>query len=53
MEIINYDPKYKQNFIELNKAWIINNFGFLEKEDIKAFQEIENEIAKGAMIFLQ
>lgn len=51
MEFVQYDPKYKQNFIELNTAWIENNFGSLEKEDIKTFQEIDQEIAKGAMIF--
>lgn len=51
MELIQYDPKYRQSFIELNTAWIKNNFGFLEKEDLKTFQEIDQEIAKGAMIF--
>lgn len=51
MELVGYDPKYKQNFIELNTAWIKNNFGFLEEADMKTFQEVEKEIAKGAMIF--
>ncbi|MDE5908299.1 MAG: GNAT family N-acetyltransferase [Lachnospiraceae bacterium] len=51
MELVSYDPKYRQKFIELNTAWIKNNFGFLEDEDIKTFQKIEKEIAKGAMIF--
>lgn len=47
MELIQYDPKYRQRFIELNTAWIKNNFGFPKEEDPKTFQEI----AKGAMIF--
>lgn len=51
MELIQYDSKFRQRFIELNTAWIKNNFGSLEKEDIKTFQEIDQEIAKGAMIF--
>lgn len=51
MELVNYDPAYKQNFIKLNTTWIKNNFGSLEKEDIKTIQEIEKEIEKGAMIF--
>ena len=51
MEVINYHPKYKQNFIDLNTAWIKDNFGLLEKEDIETFQNIEKEIANGAMIF--
>lgn len=51
MELVSYDPKYRQNFIELNTAWIINNFGCLEEADKKTFLEIEKEIADGAMIF--
>ena len=46
MEIIQNDPKYRQRFIELNTAWIENYFVFLEKEDIKTFQEIDREICK-------
>ncbi|MDE7322243.1 MAG: GNAT family N-acetyltransferase [Lachnospiraceae bacterium] len=51
MELISYDPKYRQNFIELNTAWIKNNFGSLEEADRKTFQGIDSEIARGAMIF--
>ncbi|MDE6404085.1 MAG: GNAT family N-acetyltransferase [Lachnospiraceae bacterium] len=51
MELVEYDPKYRQSFIELNTAWIKENFGSLEEEDMKTFQEIEQEIAKGAMVF--
>ncbi len=51
MEFVQYAPKYRHSFIELNTAWIKNNFGSLEKEDIKTFEEIDREIAKGAMIF--
>ena len=51
MDLVSYNPKYKTNFIDLNTAWIKNNFGFLEEADIKTFQTIEEEIAEGAMIF--
>ena len=51
MELVQYDPKYRQRFIDLNTAWIKNNFGSLEKEDLKTSQEIDQEIANGAMIF--
>lgn len=51
MEFVQYDSKYRQDFIDLNTAWIKNNFGSLEEEDIKTFQEIDREIAEGAMIF--
>lgn len=40
MEFVQYDSKYRQDFIDLNTAWIKNNFGSLEEEDIKTFQEI-------------
>jgi len=51
MEIIEYDAKYKDDFIRFNKDWIIDNFGFLEKEDIETFDTIDEELANGAMIY--
>lgn len=50
MEIIQYDNRYKQDFIDLNTEWIISLFGFLEKEDLYTFQNIEEYISQGAMI---
>lgn len=51
MEIIEYDPKYKDDFIRFNTDWIIDNFGFLEKEDLDTFGKIDEELKKGAMIY--
>lgn len=51
MQIIEYSPKYKQDFIEFNTAWIIDNFGFLEEEDKETFSKIDEELKKGAMIY--
>lgn len=51
MDIIEYDARYKEDFIRFNKAWIIDNFGFLEKEDLETFEKIEEELAEGAMIY--
>ena len=51
MEIIEYDEKYKQDFIDFNTAWIIDNFGFLEDEDKETFAHIEEELEQGAMIY--
>lgn len=51
MKTIEYNPKYKDAFIQFNKDWIIDNFGFLEKEDIETFNTIDEELGKGAMIF--
>lgn len=50
MKIITYDPKYREDFIRFNKDWIIDNFGFLEAEDIETFEKIDEELAAGAMI---
>lgn len=51
MEIIEYQPEYKQDFIDFNTAWIVDNFGFLEKEDMETFDRIDEELAVGAMIY--
>lgn len=51
MEIIKYDSKYKKDFIQFNKDWIIDNFGFLENEDIETFEKIDEELTNGAMIY--
>ncbi len=51
MKIITYDPKYKQDFIDFNSAWIIDHFGFLEDGDIRTFEHIEEDIKNGAMIY--
>lgn len=51
MKIIEYQEKYKQDFIDFNKTWIIDNFGFLEREDMEIFDHIETLLAEGAMIF--
>ena len=51
MELIEYNPKYKEDFIQFNKDWIVDNFGFLEDEDVKTFDQIDEELANGAMIY--
>lgn len=54
MEFVQYDSKYRQDFIGLNTAWIKNNFGSLEEEDIKTFQEIkldDYQYVRGDIVF--
>lgn len=51
MEIIEYQEKYKKDFIQFNTDWIVDNFGCLEKEDVDTFDHIEESIRKGAMIY--
>lgn len=50
MKIIPYDPKYKKDFIELNRAWISEMF-VLEPEDIREMEHIESYISQGGQIF--
>ena len=51
MEIIKYDPKFKDDFIKFNTDWIVDNFGFLEDEDKETFAHIEEDLTNGAMIY--
>lgn len=50
MKLIKYDPKYRQDFIDFNTAWIEDNFGHLEPEDYETFEHIEDEIKDGYTI---
>ena len=51
MKLIEYDRRYRQDFIDFNTAWIEDNFGHLEPEDYDTFEHIEDEIKEGAMIY--
>lgn len=50
MEIIEYQPKYKKDFVRLNKAWIEKYFK-MEREDYDVLNNVDELIAKGAMAF--
>lgn len=51
MKILEYDSRYKESFIQFNTDWIVDNFGFLEKEDIETFEKIDEDLKNGAMIY--
>lgn len=51
MKIIEYQEKYKKDFIQFNTEWIEDHFGSLEAEDIDTFNHIEESLEQGAMIF--
>lgn len=50
MKIVPYDPKYKEDFLALNRAWISQMF-VLEAEDIREMEHIEPYLAQGGQIF--
>lgn len=50
MKIVPYDPKYKDDFIEMNKKWISEMFE-IEAEDIRELKNIEPIIERGGNIF--
>ena len=41
MRVIEYDKKYRQDFIDFNSTQIIDNFGHFEPEDYWTFEHIE------------
>lgn len=51
MKITEYNARYKDSFIKFNTDWIVDNFGYLEKEDIETFEKIDEELANGGMIY--
>lgn len=51
MRIIEYAPERRQDFIDLNVWWIERYFGDVERADWDEFDQIEDEIAKGGMVY--
>ena len=50
MKVVPYDPKYKRDFVEMNRAWISEMFA-MEPEDVRELEEIEPAIKRGGNIF--
>ena len=50
MKVVPYSPKYKNDFIEMNKAWISEMFA-MEPEDERELGNIEPYVEKGGQIF--
>ena len=51
MELVQFEDKYRQAFIDFNTDWIVTNFGKLEQHDLETFDKIDEELRNGAMIF--
>ena len=52
MEIIPFEERYRQAFIDFNTAWIRDHFGVVEPEDYHTFESIDERLADGGMIFV-
>jgi GNAT superfamily N-acetyltransferase len=50
MEIVEYQPQYRQAYIDFNKAWIEKWF-VLEPADVEILENVETHIANGGMAF--
>lgn len=50
MEIIEYQEKYRQDFIDLNTAWV-ERFFVMEEEDREILNHVEDYLEKGGMIY--
>lgn len=50
MKIIPYEEKYKDDFIELNTAWVEKYFQ-MEKADLDVLEHVEDLLKSGSMIF--
>ncbi len=50
MRVVPYEPRFKNDFVEMNKAWIRDMF-VLEAEDISFFNNFEEMLAQGGEIF--
>lgn len=50
MEIKTFEPKYKSDFIEMNKAWI-NEMFEMEDADWEELENIEQAVAQGGQVF--
>lgn len=50
MRVVPYNPKYKNDFIDMNKAWISEMF-VMEPEDERELGNIEPYVENGGQIF--
>lgn len=52
LQVVTYEPQYKQDFVQLNKQWIETYFR-LEQSDLDTFEHIDDcIIGRGGQIFL-
>lgn len=52
MRVIPFEEKYRQDFIDVNKAWISEMFHNVEEQDDKEFDNIDLYLQRGGQIFV-
>lgn len=52
MKVVPYSARYHDDFVRFNTDWILDNFGFLEEEDMETFRSIDARLQSGAAIFI-
>ena len=50
MQIVEYDPKYKSEFVRLNTEWLEKLY-YIESYDQYAMDHVEELIEKGSMVY--
>ena len=50
MEIIKYDPKYREDFVRLNTEWLTKLY-YIESYDQYSMDHVEELIQKGSMVY--
>jgi ribosomal protein S18 acetylase RimI-like enzyme len=52
MRVIPFEEKYRQDFIDMNRAWISEMFHKVEEQDEKEFENIDVYLKRGGQIFV-
>ncbi|MGI6117709.1 MAG: GNAT family N-acetyltransferase [Bilifractor sp.] len=52
MRVIPFEEKYRQDFIDMNKAWISEMFHKVEEQDDREFDNIDAYLNRGGQIFV-
>lgn len=52
MKVVPFEERYRQDFIDMNKAWISEMFHNVEEQDEKEFENIDAYLDKGGQIFV-
>ena len=50
MEIVEYDPKYREDFVRLNTEWLTKLY-YIESYDQYSMDHVEELIDKGSMVY--